>query len=152
MRGFFISTTDNNRQQKFDNDPNANPKAFVYPLTYTVADSEIFYQTNGSWSPTTMELKDDHLLIKKTPGYHLKIEIPKNPDGENNQYFTKFCQRTDCSCDGWMEGKYYSPYKVTRFKNDRMFLLLAMDLSTKPVSVKNNTLERLLHGYTVIYK
>lgn len=126
MKGYFVSISKDAKT------------AFVYHLDYDINPSEMSYQTSGTWSPTKLELSEEHVVLKSTPGYHLRIQKLQNT------YFEKFCQSTDVNCDGWMQGKTKSPYKVTRFKGDRMFLVLAMDLSTKAINVTADHLKRAL--------
>lgn len=127
MKGYFISTTDG-----------FNPTAFVSEIEYFIDDPNAYYPTSGIWEKTKIENHENHLILKPTPGYHLRINKIKNP------YFEKLCEMKTCTCDGWMETKTYSPYRVCRRKGDRMYLLLAMDLDQKPVNVKRSTLENLL--------
>jgi hypothetical protein len=125
MLGYFISISRDYR------------KVFIYKLEYSIDPSENFYQTSGLWEPTVLEIKDDYIILKPTPGYHLKLQKLQNP------YFLTYCQYDNYSCNGWMQTRSESPYIVTRFKNDRMFLLLAMDLEMKPIEVK---LEHIQHA------
>ena len=136
MRGYFISLT------PFTG--NGKQTAFLYELEYSIHEVR---NTSGLWSQTKLETQDDFLILKPSPGHYLRIR--KLPNG----YFDRFCQNTECSCDGWMEGKSYSPYKVTIFsKHDRMFLLLAMDLETDPVDVRETTLNKILGEYRIVRK
>lgn len=137
MKGYFIS---------FNADIE-NPLAFVYELEYDIDTANGPYATSGTWSPSVLENHEDFVILKCAPGHHLRIVKPKN-----NPYFKRFCKSVECSCNGWMEGKTYSPYKVSRFKHDRMFMLLAEDSSTAPVDVQDLTLHRVLAGCKVIRK
>ncbi len=143
MQGFFICISDNRRK---DPSPDYKPKAFVYRVTCSLNDSSQFV-SGGEWFPTQMEKHEDHLLIKPSAGYHVKVDALKD-----NPYFEKFSLSTEISCNGWTEGDKYFPYKVTRYRNDKMFLLLAEGLPTKPVHVRKETLLRVLGDYQIIYK
>lgn len=125
MRGYFVSLTKD------------HSKVFVYELEYDVDTSRVEHQTSGPWEPTVLENHEDHVVLKPTPGYHLRIQKLDNP------YFLKYCQTTQCSRNGWMQEN-ESPYTVTRFKNDRMFLVLAEDLSCSPIDVSPSHLEQAL--------
>lgn len=126
MIGFFVSVD------------KTGQNVFVYKLKYHVHGNPSMYNSSGMFEPTTFEIREDHLVMKKTPGYHLWIEKL------DNSYFERFIQSKDPECNGWMQTRTESPYIVTRFKHDRMFLLLAMDLETKPINVKKEFLTSAL--------
>lgn len=139
MRGFFVSI--NAQRENFK-----QPVAYVYQVECSLDDPSQFV-TGGTWSPTVMEKHDDYLLIKPTPGYHIRAKALTD-----NPYFDKFCQSTTCLRNGWKETEWYYPYKVTRRKHDNMFLLLAEGIPTKPVDVTQETLNNVLRGCKIIYK
>ena len=144
MQGYFISVT---KKDQYDDSDSEQPLAYVYPLKYCIdPDDQYVSGRGGIWMPSQFETRNDCVILKRYPGYHLMFSKLFNV------YFEKFCQSKEVSCDGWMETNTYSPYKITRFKNDKMFLLLAMDLQTKPVNVSKETLEKVLQGYRIIYK
>ena len=140
MRGYFVSIECLNELH-----------AFVYEIIYTLDDPKREYQDNLV-SETIMEKHDDFVLINPTSDHHLRIDILKDSDGKVNSYFDEFCQNQKCLCDEWAAGESYFPYTVRRFKGDKMFLLLAQDSSTKPVSVKHYTIQRFLTGMEISYK
>jgi hypothetical protein len=108
---------------------------FVYRVLYRINPDRSFY-LSGIWKPTTLENYDEkNMLLIRNPGYHLEIQKL-----EGNGYFEMFCKTSDVSANGWTQGKCEYPYKVTRFKNDRMFLLLAENLRVQPIDVKKKYL------------
>jgi hypothetical protein len=133
MRGYFVS---------IDNKSNC---AFVYALDYFIDSTSVEHSVSGLWRPSMLEDKGSYVVLKSYPGYHLHINKLQN------KYFEKFCQHTKVSCNGWMEIKTYSPYRVTRFKNDNMYLLLAMNLRMEPMDVYSEILEKSLRNFKIIY-
>jgi hypothetical protein len=123
MKGFFVSISLDRK------------RVFIYSLKYSVSDENA--TTEGIWKPTILVDKDHCYELIPTPGYPLSI------DKFNNEYFKKFCQTGGVSCNGWLQ-RGLSTYKVTRYKNDRMFLLLAMNMETYPVDITESCLFRAL--------
>lgn len=126
MIGYFVSID------------RVHKKVYLYEIEYGIDPDHGPYETSGLWEPTTLEVFPDYVLLKCHPGYFLRIEKIAN------KYFEKFCQSSKVSCNGWMQTDSESPYKVTRFTNDSMFLVLAMDLATRPIDVKSSFLNRAL--------
>ncbi len=137
MKGYFVTITKDNLM------------VFVYEFEYSVENEES--ECNGTWEPSQLiKRNDNYTLLRRTPGYSLLIKnLP-------NVYFEKFCQTTDIQCNGWTQHNVF-PYKVTRYKNDRMFFLMAQNLSTYPVDVNQNMLittlkKRFIHdNYKIFY-
>lgn len=133
MKGFFVSISRD------------KTNVFVYPVKYFAGE-----ETRSSvWKPTCQIDSGDYYELIRSPGYQLFITKL------DNKYLKKFFQTKEVECNGWMQGQ-ISAYKVTRYRNDRMFLLLAMDLSTYPVDITKKCLDQALmrsgiHNANIIY-
>lgn len=111
-----------------------SPAVFVHSIKYGILPRDEGYPLSGVWKPSTFRVTDNHVILERTPGYHLQI------DKIDNVYFEKFVQAIQVHCNSWGVPKNGYPYKVTRFKHDRMFLLLSMNNECEPLDVRDEDL------------
>lgn len=111
FRGYFISLSKDKH------------KVYVYNIFFDIASNRKYNKISGE--PKQTELLTDenkNYLLIQTNGYPLRFIRD-----ENNDYFSKFCEYSNVQCNEWnIEERF--PYKVTRFKHDRMFLLLVKNI------------------------
>jgi hypothetical protein len=131
MKGYFISIS------------KQSDHVWLLEINYEIAEG-IPYKLSGTWDSSKLSVIEQGILLISTPGYPLIIQH------QDNEFFRKFCETSKISCNGWLQDR-ESPYTVTRYKNDRMFLLLAETDNLKPVNVKEQHIIRCLKRRGIDY-